>query len=259
MSKLYMTRLAAAWCGAVFICLFAVPAVSRAQCPAETVRLDSLLQESAALVFVGTALTIERAGSTEIVTFDVERVWKGPVKERTTVYRPLASTSGNAEPPSVFVRGRNIVIAHHLDGAERRALGIDDREDALGTSTCGDGSRPLASTEPDLGKLGPGGGPIEPQVRVRNPKVVLPIRTKVVAPVYPEGARAAGIRATVLVEITVDQTGRVTNASVLRSIPLLDQAAIDCVMKWEFLPALIYGQPTRSAPVIMTAAVAFPP
>jgi protein TonB len=149
-----------------------------------------------------------------------------------------------------------MVIAHRLDATERKGLGLDDHEDAFGTNTCGDGSRPLASTEPDLGKLGPGGEPIERQVRVRNPKVALPLRTKVVAPIYPEGAQAAGIRGTVIVEITVDETGRVSRANVIRSIPFLDQAAIDCVMKWEYLPTTINGTPV---PLTMAATVAFPP
>ncbi len=59
-----------------------------------------------------------------------------------------------------------------------------------------------------------------------------------------------------LVEIIVDETGRVTKASVLRSIPLLDQAAIDCVMKWEFLPGLIHGRPI---PMLMAVTVTFAP
>lgn len=39
-------------------------------------------------------------------------------------------------------------------------------------------------------------------------------------------------------------------------IPLLDTAAIDNVMKWEYLPALMNGVPQ---PTIMTALVTFTP
>jgi len=228
-----------------------------AQCATERVGLDLALgQNSVALIFVGTAVNVEQAGATETATFDVERVWKGPVKEHTLIYRPIVATSQNGEARFAFRRQRYIVIAHLLNAEERKALAIDDREDAFGTDTCGDGSRPLASTEPDLGKLGPGREPLKPQVPIRNPKVATPIRTKVVPPVYPEDARAAGIRATVIVEITIDETGRVTKASVLRSIPLLNQAAIDSVMQWEFLPTLMVGRPV---PVILTVSVTFPP
>jgi TonB family protein len=251
------TRLEKACCTSVFVCVLFATRPVLAQCVNERIGLDSVLtQESVALVFVGRVVNVEHAGSTETVTFEVERVWKGPVKERTMIYRPTSAAGQTTESPIVFSRTRYIVIAHRLDVTERKSLGLDDREDAFGTNTCGDGSRPLASTEPDLGKLGPGREPLRPQVPIRNPKVATPIRTKVVSPVYPEDARAAGIRATVIVEITIDETGRVTKASVLRSIPLLNQAAIDCVMQWEFLPTLMVGRPV---PVILTVLVTFPP
>ena len=45
-----------------------------------------------------------------------------------------------------------------------------------------------------------------------------------------------------------------SNARVLRSIPLLDQAALDAVRQWRYEPTLLNGVPT---PVIMTATVNF--
>ena len=41
---------------------------------------------------------------------------------------------------------------------------------------------------------------------------------------------------------------------VLRSIPLLDQAATDAVRQWEYTPTLLNGVPV---PVIMTVTVTF--
>jgi protein TonB len=46
----------------------------------------------------------------------------------------------------------------------------------------------------------------------------------------------------------------VTDAKVLRSVPLLDQAALDAVRQWEFTPTLLNGVPV---PVIMTVTVQF--
>jgi protein TonB len=46
----------------------------------------------------------------------------------------------------------------------------------------------------------------------------------------------------------------VQDARVLRSIPLLDQAALDAVNQWEFTPTLLNGVPV---PVIMTVTVQF--
>ena len=48
--------------------------------------------------------------------------------------------------------------------------------------------------------------------------------------------------------------GRVKDAKVLRSIPLLDQAALDAVKQWQFTPTLLNGVPV---PVIMTVTVNF--
>ena len=41
---------------------------------------------------------------------------------------------------------------------------------------------------------------------------------------------------------------------MLRSIPLLDQAALDAVRQWEFTPTTLNGVPV---PVIMTVNVQF--
>ncbi len=58
----------------------------------------------------------------------------------------------------------------------------------------------------------------------------------------------------VILEVIVGTNGSVENACVLRSIPLLDQAAIDAVRQWEFVPTLLNGQPV---PVLMTVTVNF--
>jgi protein TonB len=75
------------------------------------------------------------------------------------------------------------------------------------------------------------------------------------APVMPEVARQAGIRGVVILEIIIGVDGKVTDAKVLRSIPLLDQAAIDAARQWRYEPTLLNGAPV---PVIMTATVNFP-
>jgi protein TonB len=41
---------------------------------------------------------------------------------------------------------------------------------------------------------------------------------------------------------------------VLRSVPLLDQAALDAVKQWQFTPTLLNGAPVQ---VIMTVTVNF--
>jgi protein TonB len=73
-------------------------------------------------------------------------------------------------------------------------------------------------------------------------------------PVYSPMARAAGVQGLVIIEATIGIEGRVTNARVLRGVPLLDQLALDAVRTWEYTPTMLNGVPV---PVIMTVTVTF--
>jgi protein TonB len=84
--------------------------------------------------------------------------------------------------------------------------------------------------------------------------VKMPVKTKHVAAVYPPIAQSARVQGVVIVEMIVGGDGKVQDARILRSIPLLDQAALDSVKQWEFTPTLLNGSPV---PVIMTATVQF--
>jgi TonB family protein len=216
-----------------------------------------LAQDSVELVFSGTVTSVEHAGPTETVILDAERVWKGSVKQRTTIYRPIPMTSGNTEFPLIFERGkRYVVIAHRLSAAERKDLGVADSTDMFGTNMCGDGSRPFSIAGQDLGRIGPGRQPVDQRPSVRRPAITPPHKIKDVAPVYSPVVFWPRIQGTVIVQIKVDETGKVSQAEVLRSIPLLDQAVIDSIMKWEYLPGLIDGVPF---PYLMIVTVKFPP
>jgi protein TonB len=75
-----------------------------------------------------------------------------------------------------------------------------------------------------------------------------------VDPVYPAIAQAARIQGIVIIEATIGADGRVVNARILRSVPMLDQSALDAVRQWEYTPTLLNGVPV---PVIMTVTVSF--
>ena len=77
------------------------------------------------------------------------------------------------------------------------------------------------------------------------------------------GAHYHGIRALHGIDLSVGEgsitavigpNGKVQDAKVLRSIPLLDQAALEAVKQWEFTPTLLNNVPV---PVIMTVTVNF--
>ena len=81
-----------------------------------------------------------------------------------------------------------------------------------------------------------------------------PAKIKDVKPIYPLEAQAARVQGVVIIEATIGADGRVIDAKVLRSIPLLDDAALDAVRQWEFTPTLVNGV---AVPVIMTVTVNF--
>jgi TonB family protein len=84
--------------------------------------------------------------------------------------------------------------------------------------------------------------------------VKTPAKVKDVPSVYPPDALAARIGGVVILEATIDTDGRVYDAKVLRSIPLLDNAALEAVRQWGFTPTELNGM---RVPVIMTVTVNF--
>jgi protein TonB len=62
------------------------------------------------------------------------------------------------------------------------------------------------------------------------------------------------VQGVVVLEVTVGVDGTVVDVKVLRSIPLLDAAALDAVKRWEFERTLMNGKPVA---VIMTVTVQF--
>ena len=81
-----------------------------------------------------------------------------------------------------------------------------------------------------------------------------PAKTVHVSPVYPAIARAAKVQGTVILEAVISATGHVEDVRVLRSVQLLDAAAIEAVRQWRFTPTFLNGEPI---PVVMTVTVTF--
>jgi TonB family protein len=68
----------------------------------------------------------------------------------------------------------------------------------------------------------------------------LPNKVKHVEPTYP-AALAQRVEGFVMVMIMVSTQGRVTDAKILQSVPLLDQAALDAARQWEYDPKGMTG------------------
>jgi protein TonB len=92
-------------------------------------------------------------------------------------------------------------------------------------------------------------GPVRVAELPQPPRKIVDVR-----PQYPEVARVAHIGGTVVIEAIIDRTGHVGQLRVLRSVPLLDQAALDAVRQWRYTPSTLRGQPVE---VLMTITVNF--
>jgi protein TonB len=118
---------------------------------------------------------------------------------------------------------------------------------AVGDSILGEVTHGIV--EPDLP------APPKPQEPIRvGGAIRTPVKVRDVAPTYPQIAQAARVQGIVILEATIGADGQVLNARVLRSVPLLDQAALDAVQQWQFTPTLLNGVPV---PVVMTVTVSF--
>ncbi|MFN2481620.1 MAG: TonB family protein, partial [Pyrinomonadaceae bacterium] len=69
-------------------------------------------------------------------------------------------------------------------------------------------------------------------------------------PVYPETARKMRVAGTVVVAVTVDESGRVLEARAASGPAMLRQAAVDAARRALFQPPLVGGQPARLTGVI---------
>jgi protein TonB len=80
------------------------------------------------------------------------------------------------------------------------------------------------------------------------------VKTKNVAPVYPQIAITSHTQGVVILDATIGTDGRVKDTKILRSIKQLDDAAVSAVRAWEYKPTLVNGKPVQ---VIMTIPVNF--
>jgi len=97
--------------------------------------------------------------------------------------------------------------------------------------------------------------------KVDNPRVLpvggavrAPVKIHDVTPVYPAVARAARAQGVVILEAVIARDGTVRDVRVIKSVPLLDQAAIDAVRGWRYSQPTLNGIPVD---VSMTVRVMF--
>lgn len=141
----------------------------------------------------------------------------------------------NGSPVEILM---TVTINFRLDGGEQAPA-----------QPGGQIAQDLPAATPDPITWSPGDPPLRVGGAVKEPK-----KLKDVKPAYPADAMAAGISGIVILEIQINEDGLVDEATVLRSIELLDEAARAAVLQWKFVPTVVNGVP---APVVMTVTVNF--
>ena len=109
----------------------------------------------------------------------------------------------------------------------------------------------IAVQQPDVSALGD-------CTKVVPARVWTPVQPAVVERrVEPKWPIVTGkVMGIVLLDVWIDETGRVTCVQVKRSIPILDTAAVTAVREWKFAAARIDG---RAVAVVQEIGVKYPP
>ena len=141
-----------------------------------------------------------------------------------------------------YDKTRELAVAAKAAGDKAAADAIAGREkaDAVAASRTAGAARARAKA-----RMAP--------VRIGG-QIKSPTKVKDVKPVYPAIAQSARVDGRVTIEATIGTDGKVSDAKVVQSIPLLDQAALDAVRQWEYTPTLLNGVPV---PVLVTVSINF--
>ncbi len=124
-------------------------------------------------------------------------------------------------------------------------------------ATANDGPNLLAGIDGGVDTLEPPPPPPvdRPPTLVRvGGEVRPPAKIHDAAPMYPAIAQSARVQGIVIIQATIGVDGQVIDATVLRSVPLLDEAALVAVRQWRYTPTRLNGAPVA---VVMTVTVNF--
>jgi len=84
-----------------------------------------------------------------------------------------------------------------------------------------------------------------PRKIILSPGVMAGMIVQRTPPVYPPIARAARVSGTVVLKAVISRTGSVENIQVISGPAMLQQAAIDAVKQWRYMPYLLNGEPVE--------------
>ena len=161
-----------------------------------------------------------------------------PAPRRAEALKPIANlNAAPLTPPDTIAPEKPLDLEWQNTASVGIVGGVDRIEEVIITPP------PPVAAVPQPPKPVQVGGVIRRPTKVGGPD-----------PLYPPMARAAGVQGIVIIEATIGADGGIINARILRSVPLLDQAALEAVRQWRYTPTLLNGVPV---PVIMTVTVSF--
>ncbi|MGE0131402.1 MAG: energy transducer TonB [Blastocatellales bacterium] len=127
--------------------------------------------------------------------------------------------------------------------------GIGRRDGVPGVSTTRETPPPPPTPTP-APAVKPAATPAQDQI-VRLTSVLTQGRAlRKVQPPYPAIARQARVQGSVQIQISISETGEVTEATLLSGHPLLRDAALQAARQWLFRPTELNGRPVRAVGVI---------
>jgi TonB family protein len=125
----------------------------------------------------------------------------------------------------------------------------------ISASLCAAAPRPAVSQEASPSPTPSASpSPAPSNVKVAGRDVPAPKRIRFVSPVFPPAAQAAGQRGIVIIELIIDEAGKVATADVLRSVVPFDEAALSAARQWEYEVTKVDGRPV---PVRLTVPITF--
>lgn len=172
------------------------------------------------------------------------------------VHRRYLSATQPAPPATAVAptESHPLSLGSEIPATERpRAGGLDSSDSESSTTTANESAhvplppRALASATPPRSGDNTGGDALPADAQ--RPKKIADVR-----PVYPSLALAARVQGVVRIEAIIRKDGTVKEAKVVRSVPLLDQAALAAVRQWRYAPTIVNGEPVE---VVVTVTVNF--
>jgi len=186
-----------------------------------------------------------------------------PPKVNATAPAPLRSSKSSSEAPPAAApvttnppsKVPDISVALNAHPTSRAYSADSGPAEAAAPAIDSNGSDGGLSAIASSSVLPPPSEEQEAPVRIRVGGEIKPPRlVSFVLPVYPSVARETGIEGDVVIDTTIDKTGKVTGMKVVSGSAMLRQAVLDALRHWKYEPSKLNGE---AVPVELTVTIKF--